>query len=259
MSGEQVNLEELGLTKEQYDGLTEEERQQLLAAHKPEEEKEIPESEKQIRGILADLKKERERRSMSEGKTVELEERIQELETALAEKKETSITTEDNEDVATVGRIKEILADVLTKKEAEYNQRVNALEARILSSNLKTSEDGAKEIYSVEKVGEKLSYDNVIDNGFALLVKENPSYKAVVINSQDPAKEAYKIGLTHPDFQALLKKKAAGEIVEKLTTTKVKTGVGSGQGSTGFDASKATIQDLLKLTDKELEDLRRQT
>ena len=131
--------------------------------------------------------------------------------------------------------------------------------AMLDADRIKTSEDAVKKEFSPEKVGKDLCYDKVIDEGFSKLVEQNPGYKAAVRNSANPALEAYKIGLTHPDFAALMKQKTAESVVDKLTTPKVKTGVGSAGGGTGIDASKYTLQELIDLPDKELEKLRKQT
>ena len=255
----EVNSEKLGLSQEEFDALSKEEQDKLSEeASLPAQE---PDTEKQIKGLLAELRKERDRRSTSEEKAAELEERIEDLEARLEEvtAKRQEGTTERDGEVLTVGEAKKLLADVLSQKDAEWDKRIGGLVAMIQSDKLKASEDATREKYSPEKVGADLCYDKVIDEGFAKLVKDNPAYKVVVINSPNPGLEAYKIGLTHPDFQALLKTKAAATVVDKLTTTKVKTGVGSSQGATGFDASNASISDLLKLSDEDLKKLARKT
>lgn len=262
MAGE-IDLEKLGMTQEEWDALDEGEQTKLL--EESSQQTQEPETEKQIKGLLADLKKERDRRSTSEEKVSELEERISEME-ALLEKKEAKTSEEEEEEeegeegeFVTAGKVKKVVQTVLSKREEEYNKRILALESAILSGRLKTSEDAVKEKYSPEKVGEELCYDKVMDEGFSKLLKENPAYREVVLSSANPAEEAYKIGLTHPDFQSLLKSKATGEAVDKLGRPKPKTKIGSGQGGTGFDASKASIGDLIKLSGEELLKLAKET
>lgn len=254
-----VDLAKLGMTQEEFDALSEEEQKKLAEqAPLPAQESE---TEKEIRGLLTDLKKERERRSTSEEKAAELEGRIEDLEGRLEEatKKREEESTENDTEMLTVGEAKKVISETLSKREAEYDKRIGGLSLKIDTVVLKLSEDAVKEKYSPEKVGADLCYDKVIDEGFAKLVKENPAYKVVVANSANPGEEAYKIGLTHPDFQALLKTETAKGVIDKLGTTKVKTGIGSSQGSTGFDVSKASISDLLKLSKEDLDKLARTT
>lgn len=254
-----VDLAKLGMAQEEFDALSEEEQKKLTEeAPLPAQESE---TEKQIRGLLADLMKERDRRSTSEEKASELEARIEDLEGRLEEatKKREEESTENDTEMLTVGEAKKLVSATLAKREAEYDKRISGLSFRIDATILKLSEDVVKEKYSPEKVGADLCYDKVIDDGFAKLVKENPAYKIVVTNSPNPAEEAYKIGLTHPDFQTLLKTETAKGLIDKLGTTKVKTGIGSSQGSVGFDVGKASISDLLKLSKEDLQKLARTT
>jgi uncharacterized small protein (DUF1192 family) len=254
----EVNLEKLGLTQEQFDALSEEEQKTLIeGASLPAQKEEEEPVDKQIKGLLSDLKKERDRRAIAEEKVNELEERLEELEAHIEDLKASGEepSPEEEEEVASIGKVKKLLEETLAEREEEYNQRIAILEAEILADRLKASEDAAQEKYSPEKVGAELCYDKVINEGFAEMLMKNPAYRGVVVNSPNPAEEAYKIGLTHPDFQAILKTKTAAGVVEKLTAPKVKTGVGSSQGASGFDASKASISDLLKLSDEELKKL----
>lgn len=254
-----VDLEKLGMTQEEFVALDDTEQQKLFEeAPLPAQE---PETEKQIKGLLEDLRKERARRSESEGKTDDLEARIEELEGKLEEaaKKREEEPSEDDGEILTKGDAKKLLGEVLSKREGEVEKRFAGIMAMLDADRIKTSEDTVKEEFSPEKVGKDLCYDKVIDEGFSKLVEQNPGYKVAVRNSANPALEAYKIGLTHPDFAALMKQKTAESVVDKLTTTKVKTAIGSGGGGGGADASKYTLQELIDLPDKELEKLRKQT
>jgi len=253
------DLEKLRMTQEQWDALGEEEQKQKI--DELSQQAQESDTDKRIKGILAELREERKRRSISEERQTELEERIDELEELLEEGKETKEepSTEEEGEFLTKGTAKKLLEDVLAKRESEFQGRLAVIEWEMLQDRLKVSEDAVMEQYSPEKVGEDLCYDKVIEQGFTKLLKENPGYRQVVLNSPNPAKEAYKIGLTHPDFQALLNTKAAAGVVQKITTPRPKTGVGSSQGAVGFDASKATITELVKLSDEELKKLAKET
>jgi len=254
-----VDLEKLEMTKEDFEALEEAEQQRLLEeAPLPAQESE---NEKQIKGLLYDLKTERDRRAVSEEKSAELEGRIEEMETRLEEatKKREEEGAVDDGEMLTVGEAKKLLKETLGKREEEHDKEIAELKESILATKLKDSEDSAKEKYSPEKVGADLCYDKVIDEGFSKMVKDNPAYKVVVRNSVNPGLEAYKIGLQHPDFAALVRKKTAEGLIDRLGAVKVKTGVGSAAGGTGIDTSKYTLQELIDMDEKELAKLRKKT
>lgn len=257
-----VDLEKLGMTKEEFEALDETEQQiRFEEAPLPAPESE---SEKAMKGLLEDLKAERARRQAAEEKTDELETRIDDLETKLTEtaQKRKEEPSADDEDPLTKGEAKKLLKEILAQREklttAEFDKKLNAIMSILDADRIKISEDAVKAKFTLEKVGKDLCYDNVIDNGFQKLVDQNPAYKSVVRNSANPALEAYKIGLTHPDFAALAKQQIASTVVDKITTTKVKTAVGSAGGGGGADATKYTLEELIKMDDKELEKLRRE-
>lgn len=251
---ENVDYEKLGVTKEAFEALEEGEQKKLL------EEKgsttagpQKDEQEKQIRGLLTDLKEEREKRHTSEAKTEELNERIEALEITLEELNKTTISDEGF--TGSPAEIKALVSQEVAAKEKAFKDELANLRTQILSDRLKLSEKATIEKYSPSKVGEEFAYEKVIKEGLQELIKQNPSYKEVVLRSDNPAEEAYRIGLTHPKFQALLEKKGAQGIVEQLTKLKPKTGVGSAAGATGIDVSKTSIEDLMKLKDSELDKL----
>lgn len=260
----QVDLEKLGMTKEDFEALDEAEQQKYL------EEAPLPapesETDKQIKGLLEDLKKERGRRAESEEEQGDLKARIADLEEKLVEavkKREEEVPSEDDNEPLTKGEAKKLLNEILSKRETlskeEFDKKLASVVAIIDADRIKISEDAVKEEFSVEKVGKELCWDKVIDDGFKKLVVQNPAYKLVVRNSPNPALEAYKIGLTHPDFAPLIKQQAASSVIDKITKVKVKTGVGSGGGGGGeVDVSKLTLQETINLDDATLEKLRKE-
>ena len=250
-----VDLEKLGLTQEQYDALSQEEKDKL-STHPESDEK-----EKQIKGILADLQKERAK-NRELGDTLEdLKGKYEEVVSMLDELKSSGSTPEDlgltEEDIPNLKQLKQIL-----KKEIEnYGEQyvaplmtsISAMESKFIA----LSEKETKEKYSSDKVGADLSYDKVIEEGLTPLLKTNPGYKTVIRNSANPAEEAYRIGLLHPKFQEMVTKKKQQEFLDKLTQGKIKTGVGSGGPTGGGVSAETPIQDLLKLSDEELDRLAR--
>jgi len=218
------------------------------------------ELEKQVKGLLADLQKERERRHLAEQDMQYLKERVEELEGLIGELGQTpEEEISDDEFTGSLPEIKKIAEQTVEEKTNALVNEIQTLRAQILSEKLAIAEERAKERYAPDKVGEDLSYDKVI-SAFEELVKANPGYRQAVLSARDPAEEAYRLGLTHPKFRELLQKQAEGEVVSKLTSPKPKTGVGSVKGGGGLNSlESASIEDLINLSDEELDKLARQT
>ncbi len=221
-----------------------------------EEEASTPkrqEEDERIRGILADLQEERRRRR-------EAEERLKELEAMME-----ALNEMEEEETADEGKLDLDEADVLTVKDAKrlLGKEIEAVKKELLnikqayiSEKLRLSEESVREKYSPDKVGEELSYDKVIEEGFRELVKENPAYREVVLNSPNPAEEAYRLGLTHPKFREILLRKESEKVIDQITKEKPKTGVKAGGGKgTNIDVSQLSLDELLKLPAEKLYEL----
>ena len=263
-----VDLEKLGITQEEFDSLPEEEQKALLAqqgepgqqgdpSHQGQQGQQDDDAEKKVKGILADLQKERAKNRELQEKVSQLQseyEQVTSLLEELQEKKGDGDEAVSDEDVATIKHVKSILKQELDKYGGMFAQTISSLESKFLA----ISEKEAQAKYSPEKVGE-LSYDKVIEEGLKPLLEQNPNYKFVIRNSPNPAEEAYRIGLTHPKFQEVLLKKKQQEILEKLSKEKAKTGVGSaGSGGVTGISESTPIEDLLRLSDEELDRLARE-
>ena len=258
-----VDLEKLGLTQEEWDALSEEERNALLQGEPQKKGEGSPhqepdEVEKKVKGILADLQKERAKNRELQEKVAQLQseyEQVTSLLDELQEKKGEGDESVSDDDVATIKHVKNLLRQELDKYGGMFAQTISSLESKFLA----ISEKEAQAKYSPEKVGEELSYDKVIEEGLKPLLEQNPNYKLVIRNSPNPAEEAYRIGLTHPKFQEVLLKKKQQEILEKLSKEKAKTGVGSaGSGGVTGISESTPIEDLLRLSDEELDRLARE-
>jgi len=234
--------------------------QEATGGNEPTPQVQQDELEKQVKGLLADLQKERERRHLAEEDLTSLKSRIEELESLIAELGQSSTEPDISEDEFTgsLPEVKTLVEKTVEEKSQALLSEIQSLRAQILSEKLAMSEEKAREKYSPEKVGEDLSYDKVL-SAFEELAKSNPGYKQAVLAARDPAEEAYRLGLTHPKLRELLQKQAAGDVISKMTSPKPRTGVGSSKGGGGVSMGNASIDDLLKLSDEELDKLARQT
>ncbi|HDP36490.1 MAG TPA: hypothetical protein ENN27_01270 [Candidatus Atribacteria bacterium] len=260
----ETELKDLGLTQEEFDALPQEEQTKLSEELKakagappaPEDEK-----EKAIKGILADLQKERQEKKEFKARVEEMEDRLQVLTQALEEAGKSPETQEGlefaDEDYLNLKTARKLLEKETQMVKDELYRTVGAHLSDLESKFIAISEKDVANKYSPEKVGEELSYERVIEEGLKPLLKESPELKVAIRRSPNPAEAAYKMGLTHPDFSELLAKKKAEEIVKKLTEEKPKTGGGRGGATSGFNLEKASIDDLLKLSDQELDELAR--
>ncbi len=271
-----VNLEQLGVTQEEWDSLDPELQQELQAetqaqqqgevtqeTEKPQEEtaqaeqatQKVQEWEREKAGLLRDLQERRQRERELKAQLEELNQQQQEA----AEKAE----EKPDDDVALQADIK--VRDAKIKKlEDQLNivsQEQQGAKQKEISAFLAHSEQEAMEKYSEDKVGKDLCFQNVYDNGFKKMAELNPAYAQVVLMSQHPAEEAYRIGLMHSDFankQATTAKAQGGaEILDKLRNRPITAGAmaSAGGGSSGIDVSTASVDELANLPDDVLNEL----
>jgi len=214
-------------------------------------------------GILADLHEKRE-------ETRRLKEQIAAMEKAQAEEKAKENEKPDD-DIALQGdiklrdekirRLEERLASVQdVQKSIEQNALEDAKRAKI-AHIAKLEQEVAAE-FSADKVGAELEFNNVFDNGFKELCKKNPALMQACLADENPARFAYEHGLTHPTFKGKVAQSAkadgAKHIVEKLSAPRAVTAgnlTSTGSGSDGINVETATVEELAKLSDAELDKL----
>ncbi len=217
------------------------------------------------KGILRDLQEERERRRKAE----ELAERTAREISELREQFNAKIAAADekpveddiklgDDDLTTFGAIKKYTDKMIREKVEPMAKKIAAYEQEIFANKILNSEKAAKEKYNVAAVGSELAYDKVFEEGTREMVKMNPGFVEAIRNSPNPAETAYEIGLLHPKFKNIRQKSQAEEIVEKIAAPKAVTGRTGAGKSGGFNAKTATIADLVKLSDEELDKLARE-
>lgn len=93
---------------------------------------------------------------------------------------------------------------------------------RTLSQIRKSSEEQIRSLrmeFSETRARDKhADYDDVIETYFADIVRQNPGLLETVMSHKDPAESAYRLAMTHPNFQANVQKATAQKIVKKIQT-----------------------------------------
>lgn len=267
-------LTKVGLNEDQFNLLEDNEKEELLAEHGYEVNKPAPkkDDDQKTAGLLKDLQNERAERQrlqaqleQSNARGADLEEKFNELSEKLNSlgKGDVSDITVGDEEFVSGKALKGIIARETAKVEAEMKKIIqqNAVAlAEAQEVRMQLSEIQVAEQYSVEKVGPELEYFNVLEKGTKLMLAENPGYKAVIARAKNPALEGYKIGLQHPDFAKLVRKKDVDEVVGKIKSPEKRPVTGAGRGGAktgGVDAENMSVKDLMKLSDKELDEIAR--
>lgn len=255
MSANDEQLKQLGITKEDYDGLSPEEKTEIDSQFQPDPEKPAepasapakePDDKSRESGILAELQETRR-------KLREIEAERDGLRRAIpATPAEPAEPEPNDEDIVNVKTGKRLVQASMTPLE----ERLARIEFNQFQAQLKNSEEVAKDKFSEAKVGKELEYTKVIREGLTEILKANPAYRLAIQNSPNPAEEGYRIGLLHPKFQQVLTQATASRVVDDLNKARPVTGKGGGAGG-GIDASSMTVEDLMKLSDAELEKLAR--
>lgn len=122
-----------------------------------------------------------------------------------------------DDDLLTAGDYKRTLSEIKKAQERE-----------IRTLRMEFSEQRARDKHN--------DYDDVIETYFADLVRQNPGLLDTVMSHKDPGESAYRLAMTHPNFQANVQKDAAKKIVQKINrnadTPKTLGARGGGQNRT---------------------------
>ena len=203
-----------------------------------------------FKGVIRDMQQERKsRQTMEEQLTATREENTLYAE-QLAKMKNTDDEEEEEDDdddgFLTKKQAREMLDKAISQgKEASAAQRASEVQMR-----MRDSEEKAKAELTADKVGEGLDYDTVIREGYAKMVKKNPAYHQVVLNSENPAEEAYRIGLLEPSMSKKVDTRKNDEFVGKLRT---EGGRGIPKASLAALNEEESYEQLLKMPESEIE------
>lgn len=266
-------LTKVGLSQDQFELLEDAEREAVLKQHGFQTVKQKEPDDPYKKSILEDLQSERAERQRLQALTEQSNTRVSELEQTindLTEKLNQITKTPNPSDSVSIGdddfltgkQFKQLIGQEKAGLEERLKEVTKATAAAIAEAQevkMQLSEASIAEQYSVEKVGPELEYFNVLEKGTKKMLAENPGYKAVIGRSKNPALEGYKIGLQHPDFAKIVKKKEVDDLTHKIQSAPVKpvTGGGRGGGGTTIDAANMTVRDLMKLSDAELDKIAR--
>lgn len=209
------------------------------------------EDDDRYKGMIKDLQSERTSRHLADEELARLREENEMLSEEIAGKEKTSTSEgfmegKSDDEYLTVADAKQLLKNsVETAGKADKKQQQIQLQQRMLES-----EETAKDKYSVEKVGEGLDYMSVLE-GFKRVAAKNPAYKQVMLNSRNPAEEAYRIGLIDPEISARATASNNSKVLAKM-----KSGGGglpkgnAGSGGGGLD--NMGIEELLGVDESEI-------
>jgi len=227
----------------------------------PVQKEETNNNDKAFNGIRKELTHERERRRQAEDDLRALNLRIAELEKAKATVPVADeLSGYDDDDVVAAKDLRTVLQrqKELEKRLEEQDTYMREKEHMEKVKYIQTCEEKARKQYSKENVGE-YDYDTVRLNGFMPMAQANPDLLRIVMNSENPADEAYKIGLTRlVDPYTLIAGKVATPQQAKRPSVAPKT-LGSVPASGGaraeLNADSLSERDISKLSDKDLDRL----
>lgn len=264
-------LNKIGLDESQFGLLKDGEREQVLTDHGFQVRKPAakPDDDQKTAGLLKDLQEERGERQRLQALNEQTNARVADLEEKLndtldklsaLQKNPGQVINVGDDDFVTGKQFKGMVAQETAKLEEslkKLSQQNAAAIAEAQEVRMQLSEIQVADTYSTEKVGPELEYFNVLEKGTKKMLMENPGYKAVIARSKNPALEGYKIGLLHPDFAKIVKKKETDDVVESIKNPKKVpvTGAGRGGKAPGIDAENMSVTDLMKLSDEQLDKL----
>lgn len=207
-----------------------------------------PEDTPEFKGLLSDKTSETKRRQSLEEDNQRLNEQLD----LLIKEKGTSPSEEDelkgksDEDYITVGDAKKLLKGAMDEGKTVEAKKQQAT----LQNKLATSEEKAKAELTVEKVGKGLDYSSVLE-GYKRMIAKNPGRQQAVFNSDDPAMEAYRIGLRDPEIAKLVDAKKNAKLLDDLTKKGGGTPKVSGGG--GISLEEKSYEELLAMEKTDLE------
>lgn len=163
-------------------------------------------SERQFKGLLSDKQRAVERAQQLEAKIAAIEtqydSKIKDLESQINQKEE-DLDLGDPEDVvnnATLKKLIKSLKSELAETKKEMKNMKDAYLGEKQSEKEKQAEksvEKARQKYSKEKVGEGMTFDEVLE-GTRRMCKENKMYEHAIAADKDPGELMYKIGLMDP-------------------------------------------------------------
>jgi len=222
-----------------------------------EKSKGEPNNDKAFNGIRKELTHERERRRQAE---IEL----QELRARLIEKKEEPKAKEqefgyEDDDVLPAKELKSVLARQreLEERIARQEQEFLTREHKAKVSFIEKCEQDARAKYSKDVVGE-YDYDTVY-KAIEPLLNRDIELKRYILNSENPAEEAYRIGLSRvADPIKLLTERMKPSVKTAKPAPKTIGNVPSAGGARAeLDIDNLSDDEISKLSDEQLDKLMR--
>ena len=196
-----------------------------------------PEDTPEFKGIIRDNQSERQRAQTMADENQRLREQLDLIigEKGTPPSEEDSLKGASDDDYMTVKMAKELLQQTVKKGETlEAQRQRDAMQNRLLES-----EEKAKAKLTVEKTGEGLDWSTVFNEGYKKMIAKNPGYQQAVLNSPDPAMEAYRIGLMELTIAKRVDTSKNAKLLDEMSksgkTPKISGGVGTGLEDKTYD------------------------
>ena len=181
----------------------------------------------EFKGIIGNLQKERQSKQEIEEQLAELRDQNAALSNQISKLAdrgdEDPLKGKDPDDYLSVKEAKKLLDSTLKQVESREKQQKQA----DLYKRFADSEQKAVKEYTAEKMGEGLDYKSVLE-GYKRVIRRNPKYQEVMINADEPALEAYRIGLLDPEIQERVEAAKSAKVLDKMKNSgRVPKGAGS--------------------------------
>lgn len=264
---------ELALGGEQSQPVEQEEQQpepiaeQQEATEPIEEQQEVEpvekeEEDKAQAGLLKEVAKQREKRRALEARLTFLEGQMAAKQEPAKEPEAPTLGVADDELVD--GKVVNGLHGQVLELQTRLDAQQKAFEARVRADTerkINKTQEQARKDYSAEKVGTQYEYDKVVSEGFIPLIQNDPALAQRVRESENPAMEAYRVGLLnlHDPLDILNKKPVAPKPPAKPAPKTLGTAPAGGGAQQGQDLGNLSREQIGKLSDKQLEELIRKT
>lgn len=139
------------------------------------------------------------------------------------------------------------IALIEKKLKMDYDGKMQTMESKSRKALALLSEKAARQIYD--------DYDEVL--GFtADLAKQNPSIVQRIALSDDPAEEAYRQGMLHPQYMAKIRTGQKREVLKKVASNLRKPRPVSAMAG-GKTSGALKVKDVLEMTPEEFREYRR--
>ncbi len=129
----------------------------------------------------------------------------------------------DPEELVTTSKALQMAKKMATRESQEIRKELESLQTKINLQNYSAEENAMRSKHD--------DYDYVIDNFVRPMIKNDPAYQQMIINSKNPIQTAYKLGKLSDDYQEQpMKNNDAVQKAEKMIKNSQKPLSGNAAG-----------------------------